>query len=104
MTTLQAIWLAIGLGLLALIMIAWLKGAFGLAAAMARKFAHEFGESWTLASSGEPFVAIVVVFATAAFGLAHPLSRWARWFYGDDRLAEARERYAEDGVEIRSPG
>jgi hypothetical protein len=98
MTTLQVVWLGIGLGLLSLVSIAWLKGAFGLAGAMARRFAHEGGEPWTLGAAAEPFGAVVVVFFVAAFGLAHPKSLWARWFYGDRRMARATERHTENPV------
>lgn len=94
MTIRQAIWLGIGLGLLGLVLVAWLKGAFGLAGAIARKFSHELGEPWTLGALAEPFGAVIVVFFVAAFGLARPESRWARWFYGHNRMARARERYA----------
>jgi len=96
MTTLQAIWLGIGLGMFAFILIAWLKGAFGLVRAVARGFAREGGTSWTLGAFAEPFGAVVVVFFVAAIGLAHPESLWARWFYGPSRMAKARAQYAED--------
>ena len=95
MTTLQAIWLAIGLGLLAFIVIAWLKGAFSLFRAVARKFAREVGTSWTSGALAEPFGAVLTAFFAAALGLAHPDSAWARWFYGPARMAKARERYPE---------
>jgi hypothetical protein len=103
MTDLQTIWLGIGLGLFGLVSIAWLKGAFGVAGAIARKFAHEAGESWTLGAFAEPFGAVVVVFFVAAFGLAHPESRWARWFYGHKRMVRARERYAENVDALTRP-
>ena len=96
MTTLQAIWLGIGLGLLALILIAWLKGAFSLVRAVSRRLSGEAGEPWTLGAFAEPFGAFVAVFVVASFGLAHPDSLWARWFYGPTRMAKAKQRYPED--------
>lgn len=106
MTTLQAIWLCIGVAVLILALVAWLKGAFGLALRiireMTRKGAHEGGETWTLAVAAEPFVAPIAVFLAVAFGLAHPESRWARRFYGERRMAEARERYASAAIATRS--
>ena len=107
MTTGQVIWLGIGGGIVILILVAWLKGAFGLALAlareMARRFTHEGGEAWTLAIAAEPFVAPITIFFTVVFGPAHPESRWAHWFYGERRMAEARERYSAAILDSDAP-
>lgn len=95
MTTLQTLWVGVGLGLTALVTIAGLRGAFGLAAALSRKFAHEGGESWTVAAVAEPLIAIVVALVVPMFGLAHPESWWARTFYSEDQMTKAGERYSE---------
>jgi hypothetical protein len=96
MTTLQAIWLFIGLVLLGFILIAWLKGAFSLVRNVGRRFSREAGTPWTLGAFAEPFGAIVVVFFVAAVGIAHPDSLWARWFYGPKRMAKARGQHADE--------
>lgn len=84
--------------LVVFMVIAWLKGAFGLVALTYRKFAHEGGDQRTLTVLSEPFLALFVVFVVGAFGIAHPASAWARWFYGDKRMLRARKRYTEDGT------
>lgn len=96
MTARQAVWLGIGIGALVFVVIAWLKGAFALVAMTYRRLAHEAGTPWTLGVAAEPVIAAVVVFFVGAVGLAHPDSRWARWFYDNERVAAARERYGED--------
>ncbi|MDJ0960643.1 MAG: hypothetical protein QNJ88_08295 [Acidimicrobiia bacterium] len=100
MTTLHVIWLSVGVGVVSLILVAWLKGAFQIAFRLLReltqRFSHEGGEPWTIAVAAEPFVAPFAAFFAAAFGVAHPASRWARWFYGERRMAEARARYPHD--------
>ena len=98
MTTLQAIWLGVGLALVAFLLIAWLKGAFGLVGAVSRKFSHEVGQPWTRGAFAEPLGAFVTVVFFAALGPAHPESWWARSFYGSARMAKARERYPEDAT------
>jgi hypothetical protein len=93
MNTATVILVVLGAALLVLVLVAWLKGAFALARRAARAFLHDFGESWTLGAAAEPFLAAAAVFLVAAFGLADPDSRWARWFYGERRMARARARY-----------
>jgi hypothetical protein len=73
--------------------IAWLKGTLRSVGEVFRSAAHQAGEPWTLGVLIEPALSVPAVFAIAAAGLAHPESRWARWFYSEHRLARARQRF-----------
>ena len=77
-------------------LVAWLKGTLALVGQTFREVGHQAGEPWTVGAIIEPALSVPVVFAVAAVGLARPDSHWARWFYGDERLARSRERFGED--------
>lgn len=72
--------------------VAALKGTLGMVGEAFREIVRRSGEPWTWGAFAEPALSIPVVFVTAAFGLAHPESPWARWFYGRSRIARARQR------------
>ena len=48
---------------------------------------------WLLFGAG--FLGLGLVWVIAAFRLARPNSRWAKRFYGPEKLARARARYPE---------
>ena len=48
------------------------------------------------------FVLLGIPTLLAAARIAAPDSLWAKWFYDDDKVAEARERYASTNVFTRA--
>lgn len=91
-------WILVGLASVVLLAgtVAWLKGNLSLVGRTFRELGRHAGEPWTWAAFLEPGYTIPVVFLSAALGLARPDSRWARWFYGERRMAEALRRMAGD--------
>jgi hypothetical protein len=83
----------LALSLVVAAVTAWLKGTLHLVGDVFRNAGHQAGETWTLGIIVEPALSVPAVFVIAAIGLAHPDSRWARWFYGEHRLARAQQRF-----------
>lgn len=74
--------------------VAWLKGTLFLVGEAFRLVVRHGGEPWTVAAVIEPALSVPVIYITAAWTLARPESRWARWFYGGEKLSASVERYA----------
>ena len=72
-------------------LVARLKGTLGHVARTFRRLLDEPGSTTTWMASFTPALASLGVFFSAALQLAHPGSRWARWFYSDQKLARAHE-------------
>lgn len=72
-------------------LVARLKGTLGLVALTFRRLLDEPGSPTTGMASFTPALGALGVFFSAALQLAHPNSRWARWFYSDQKLARAHE-------------
>jgi hypothetical protein len=90
-------WILVGLVLAVVLggIVAWLKGTLSMVGATFRELGRHAGEPWTWAAFFEPALTVPVVFVSAALGLAHPDSPWARWFYRDRRTSDAPDRHGE---------
>ena len=73
--------------------VAWLKGTLRFVRELSRATWARRGEPWVQYALLEPVLFLPFAFLAAALQLAHPESRWARWFYSDERLRRARTRY-----------
>lgn len=85
--------LGLGAPLLMLGLVIWLKGTLSFVRELSRSTWERRGEQWVQYALLEPFLFPPFAFVAAAFRLAHPESRWARWFYSDRRRIAARNRY-----------
>ena len=74
-------------------LVAWLKGTLSLVRFTFRRLLDSPGSPRAWMASFEPALSIIGVFFSAAVQLAHPDSRWARWFYSDEKAARARKRH-----------
>ena len=83
----------VGLGL-----VVWLKGTLSFLRDLSRATWERRGEPWVQYALVEPILFLPFAFVAAAFRLAHPDSRWARWFYSDRKAEMARARYPDSGA------
>ena len=83
------------LGLLGLVvggtaLVAWLKGTLGLVPWTVRELRTRRGDVRAWMALFVPGESVVVMFFSAAWQLARPDSRWARWFYSARKMDRAR--------------
>ena len=83
--------------------VAGLKGTLRFVRELSRATWERRGEQWVQYALLEPILFLPFAFFAAAIQLAHPGSRWARWFYSDERLRRARERYSTTAGDAPRP-
>ena len=89
MSTAALLLFGLVLAIVAIALVAWLKGNLGLVGSGLSELGRRRGDIRSWMALFVPGESIVIMFFAAAWQLARPDSRWARWFYSARKLERA---------------